>query len=267
MTLKTGLIGILNQQLKDDLRGMAHRLREWGFDGIESPAGLAEAAGMTPAELLEVLRNAGLEVPVQGKISIWLSDDEVRSTAAAAAAVGAAYAAAYYGPVESREQLLRDAEHYDRIGKICREEGVGFCYHNHDHEFQLFNGHYAMEILLDNTDPELVKAELDVAWCNFGGADPVAFLTKYSGRCPVLHMKDFKELLPGCIHAGAERKDARFTEVGEGVVNIRGVVRAAKACGVRWLVAEQDRMGDLEPVESARLSCRNLRRMLEKAYC
>ncbi len=265
MKPKIGLIGILNQQLKSDLRGMLPQLRDLGFDGLESPAGLAEEAGMSPDGLRVLLHDAGLEVPAQGKVSIWLSEDEVRANAATAAALGAPYVAAYYGPVESEEQLLRDAETYNRIAALCREEGAGFCYHNHDHEFQLFGGRYAMETLLDNTDPELVRAELDVAWCTFGGADPVAFMTKYSGRCPVLHMKDFSGLLPGCIHAAGERKEARFTEVGEGVVNIQGVVRAAEPCGVEWLVVEQDRMGDLEPMESVRVSCRNLRRMVDDA--
>jgi sugar phosphate isomerase/epimerase len=87
-------------------------------------------------------------------------------------------------------------------------------------------------------------------------------MRKYAGRCPVLHMKDFARLEPGCERAEGNRREAQFAEVGTGVVNTRAVVDAAPSCGVDWLVIEQDRMGSLPPKQSLETSYRNLKAMV-----
>jgi sugar phosphate isomerase/epimerase len=141
---------------------------------------------------------------------------------------------------------------------------VIFCYHNHDHEFRRFAGpdgreRAGLELLLELTDPQVVRREVDVAWVTFGGADPVAFLQAHAGRCPILHMKDFAHLHRGSHLAQGVRQEAVFTEVGTGVVNTDGVVDAAAQADVSWLVIEQDRMNQRSPRASLETSVRNLR--------
>ena len=84
-------------------------------------------------------------------------------------------------------------------------------------------------------------------------------IRKYAGRCPILHVKDLAEVPPGGATSNDGRTETRFTEVGTGVVDVRGAVEAARECGVDWLVVEQDRMRDLSPMESARVSYDNLK--------
>jgi len=150
---------------------------------------------------------------------------------------------------------------FDAFGARCRQEGLSFCYHNHNHEFAAFDGEYGLDILLGNTDPQNLLLELDVMWATYGGADPAAVIRRYAGRCPILHVKDVV-VVPGGADTSNERKDVQFTEVGTGVVPLQAVAEAAHECGVQWCVVEQDRMRDLAPMDSMRVSYENLRKAL-----
>ncbi|MNL38747.1 Inosose dehydratase [compost metagenome] len=124
-----------------------------------------------------------------------------------------------------------------------------FLYHNHDWEFQQFDGEYILDILLRKTDPELVKLELDTYWTKRGGEDPVTFLSKLQNRCPLLHIKDVED-----------GKEAFFAEIGEGILDFKAIAQAAEQVGTQWLVVEQDE-SRRNPLESLEISYRNLRSM------
>jgi len=260
MALKIGLIGIVGQELKADPWGTLERIAEIGYEGIEGAAGIAQRAGVPIAELQEKMKDLGLEVVAH---SVRLQDEkpDMDGPIATAKEVGCKYLIQYWGPCESKDQLLREAEVFDAFGARCRQEGLTFCYHNHNHEFATFDGQYGIDILMQNTDPQNVRLELDVMWATYGGADPAAVIRKYSGRCPVLHIKDVVEV-PGGGVTNNERKEVLFTEVGTGVVDLPAVVDAAGECGAEWLVVEQDRMGELEPMDSIAVSYRNLAKLV-----
>lgn len=262
--MKIGLIGIVGEELKEDPWGTLERLAEIGYEGVEGAAGIAGRAGVPLQEVKQKLDELGLGVPAQGRVRAHMDDEEIKENLRQALAVGADYAVDYWGPVESEEQLLEEAESFNRLGCLCAEEGLRFLYHNHNHEFATFDGRYALDILFENTDPQTVAFELDVAWVTYGGGDPATVISRYAGRCPVLHMKDFVEVPEGGDSSN-DRGETHFTEVGTGVVDIEGAVAAARESGVEWLVVEQDRMRDLPPMESARVSHDNLRRILEAA--
>lgn len=263
MALKIGLIGIVGEEMKNDPWGTLERVAQIGYQGVEGTAGLASRTGLTADELQMRLASMGLKSVAQG---LRLHDGQkgASETIAMARSLASKYIVQYWGPCDSVDQLKRQAELFDHVGAECREAGITFCYHNHNHEFAQFDGKYGLDILMENCDPRNVAVELDVAWVTYGGADPVAMIRKYAGRCPILHMKDIL-VVPndGRGYAGNdEREGTQFTEVGTGVVNIQGVVDAARESGVKWLVVEQDRMRDLAPMDSARVSFENLKRFV-----
>ncbi len=262
MALKIGLIGIVGEEMKKDPWGTLEAVAEMGYEGIEGGARIANLVDLSLPEMKQRLADLGLEVPAQGSIRLEHDDEQIQETIETARGIGTGYVVQYWGPVEGREQLLEEARFFNHVGELCREAGLEFCYHNHNHEFATFDGKYALDILLENSDPDVVKAELDVAWVTYGGADPAEMIRRYAGRCPVLHIKDILEV-PGDGATGNDgRKGTLFTEVGTGVVDLEGVVEAARECGVEWLVVEQDRMRDLEPMESARVSFENLKALV-----
>jgi len=158
----------------------------------------------------------------------------------------------WWGPCETKEQVLRDAELYNSAGARLASEGITLCYHNHEHEFQtVFNGVYALDVLAEHTDPAALSFELDIAWITFGGEDPVRILKRYAGRVPAIHVKDLSRL--------DER--GHFTAVGTGVVPVMASVETALEVGIEWVVIEQDTLRNLTALETAAVSILNLREM------
>lgn len=77
------------------------------------------------------------------------------------------------------------------IARTLKEEhGLQFVYHNHDFEFERVDGVTGMEVLLQESDPEVFGFELDMYWVQAGGANPVDWVHKVKGRMQVMHLKD-----------------------------------------------------------------------------
>jgi sugar phosphate isomerase/epimerase len=112
--------------------------------------------------------------------------------------------------------------------KVAADQGMQFTYHNHAQEFQRIDGQYALDMLYERTDPAAVQAELDVYWIRKGGADPVAYIRKYVGRVPQVHLKDM------------DPSDESFAEIGAGCLDIKGICEAAAEARTDWIIVEQD---------------------------
>jgi sugar phosphate isomerase/epimerase len=148
----------------------------------------------------------------------------------------------------------RDASRlFNEVGKQCADAGVVFCYHNHAWEFEdREGGTCGMDVLAQETNPALVKFCIDVYWVHVGGADPVAFIRQHAERGAYYHLKD------GDRGPGGK---PRFTELGNGAVDLKAALAAALATGPEWIVYEQDR-SDRDPGESVRISRAYLREEL-----
>lgn len=165
--------------------------------------------------------------------------------------IGNRYIVCPWKEYKGRDDFLRTSEVLEGIGRRCRQSGLQFGYHNHAHELKMFeDGDYGLDLMYSRTDPDILKAEIDVYWVSYAGLDPVLYLRKYSGRCPVLHLKDMEE-----------GKEKSFTEVGNGVIDMQAIVEEAKRSGVQWLVVEQD-VCKISPIESITISYENIRKML-----
>ncbi|MEZ4496900.1 MAG: sugar phosphate isomerase/epimerase [Thermomicrobiales bacterium] len=139
-----------------------------------------------------------------------------------------------YGDID---YVMRRCEVFNEVGRLAKERGMRFYYHNHFQEFQRFGDDFVYDLILENTDPDLVKLELDTYWMYRGGQDPIAWLEKCGDRVVLLHQKDFPadapqplNLYDGVIDPNEnidralfrDRKDTRcFTEIGTGVLPIQ----------------------------------------------
>ena len=131
------------------------------------------------------------------------------------------------------------------------EAGLRILYHNHAFEFEdKVDGQYGLDYLFDTIPETDIQAELDTYWVQVGGEDPVAYINKYAGRLPRLHIKDRAP-------APAD-EECPFAEVGHGILDWDGIFAAAPAADVEWYVVEQDRCAR-SPLESARMSLEYLR--------
>jgi sugar phosphate isomerase/epimerase len=145
----------------------------------------------------------------------------------------------------SAEGFRELAPFLNEVGRRCKEQGITFAYHNHDFEFAQVNGEYILDILLNTIEPDLLKLELDTYWVAYAGVDPIDYLHKHVGRIKLVHLKDMTP-------------EHTFTEVGDGTLNIKGIVEAAQATGVQWYIVEND-APTIPSLESAQRSWENLR--------
>ncbi|MFN8663147.1 MAG: sugar phosphate isomerase/epimerase [Thermomicrobiales bacterium] len=173
-------------------------------------------------------------------------------------------------PYGDRDYVLRRSELYNQVGELARAHGMRFYYHNHFQEFQRFGDEYVYDLILQNTDPELVKLELDTYWMYRGGQDPITWMQKCADRVILLHQKDFPagapqplNLYDGVVSPTEnidmavfdDRKDERcFTEIGTGVLPIQSIIDAAGALpNVEYLILEQDHTA-MDEIDSVRTS-------------
>ena len=135
---------------------------------------------------------------------------------------------------------------FNQIGARLRDEGLIFNYHNHAWEFDELEGKgvNGMQIIIDETDPALVKFNIDVFWVTFGGRNPVDFIKQHANSAGYFHFKDGNK--------GPDGKPI-FLELGRGYVDLKGSIRAAREAGAEWIVAEQDRT-ELPHLESVTIT-------------
>lgn len=151
----------------------------------------------------------------------------------------------------SGEGFAKFAKEASEIARKLNDNGLRFVYHNHSFEFQKFDGITGMEILFNESDPEVFEFEIDTYWVQAGGGDPIAWIKKMKNRMGVVHFKD--------MTISSERKQI-MAEVGEGNLNWPGIVEACKEIGVRWYMVEQD-VCQRNPFESLAISLKNLHSM------
>jgi len=123
--------------------------------------------------------------------------------------------------------------------EAARAHGLGFAYHNHEFEFARVDGKLPYDILLAETDPQLVKMELDIFWIVKGGQDPLAYFDRHPGRFPMIHAKDMT-------------KDGKMVDVGQGAIDWREIFRKARRAGLEYTFVEHDEPPS--PIADAKVS-------------
>lgn len=151
------------------------------------------------------------------------------------------------GEQRSKEGYAAFGKEMNELGARVNSAGMTLCYHNHDFEFEKFDGEYGLDLLYANSQPQLVQAELDTYWVKKGGADPVAYIRQYSGRVPLLHIKDMNA-------------EQGFAEVGNGSLDWPNIFAAAEDGGVTAYIVEQD-VCPGDPIDSIRQSIEFLKSM------
>ncbi len=159
----------------------------------------------------------------------------------------------------SPEGFRRAAANFNDWGKLCQQHGMRLAYHNHNYEFQDLKGTTGYDILLKETDPELVWLEMDCYWITQAGRDPVLLLHQLGKRVRLLHLKDRKPNQP----TSQELNDAaaHFTEVGKGSIQWKPLLAEAQRLGIEHYYVEQDE-SDKSPTESLQISYQYLHRLL-----
>lgn len=130
----------------------------------------------------------------------------------------------------SPQWLPRFAQDYKEAAKKIAAAGKLLMYHNHNIEFQKFDGKLVIETLMESFAPSELGFTLDTYWVQMGGADVCAWMEKLSGRIPCIHLKDM----------AVNGWDPVMAPVGEGNLDFDKIIRTAENCGTQHLLVEQD---------------------------
>jgi len=133
------------------------------------------------------------------------------------------------------------ADVFNRVGAAAKERGLRFCYHSHDFELEPTDGVVPLDYLLEHTDPDLVRLQMDVYWMTHGGRDSVAMIRKHGARIASLHLKDLDRT-----------PDRGITSVGKGTIDFGPILAAAKSSGITDFYVEEDAPAD--PMAAIRAS-------------
>ncbi len=138
----------------------------------------------------------------------------------------------------SLDGYKRAVEFFNKTGEGCNKAGLHFGYHTHNMDFEKFGNVLAFDLMLQKTDPALVCFELDCFWVTRAGYDPVAYMNKYPGRFPVLHIKDERKHYPPT--ATGRTPPEAFAPVGKGIIDWKRIFKAAPKGGLKHYYVEQD---------------------------
>lgn len=241
------------EQAKDE-QGLADtfsKLKKMGYDTVQ-------VSGIGPIEPRKVK-----ELAIQNDLTICATHipyDRLKDDLDAVIEQHKLWDCKYVGLGMAPEKFRESADSYrafareaSEIGRKLKQQGLQFIYHNHQLEFEKYDGRTAMDILLEESDPEAFGFELDMYWVQAGGGDPAQWAHKVKGRMQVVHLKDM-EIVDG---------QAVFAEVGHGNMNIPAIIEACRATHVEWYVVEQD-VCRRDPFESAKMSLDYLHGLLQR---
>lgn len=148
----------------------------------------------------------------------------------------------------------KTAETLNKGAALAKKAGIRLAYHNHAFEFKpMHKGKTGYDVFVESFSPDM-SFEVDVFWVKVGGVDPVSMIGKLGPRISQLHLKDLKKGTP-CPNYGKLEKDA-FDEIGDGMIPMKPIMRAAQKAGVKHCHVEQDHSP--APLQSIRKSLRHL---------
>ena len=242
----------VRDNFRKDVPGTLKALREIGFREVET----AGFGNYSAKEFRTLLDDAGLKAP---SAHLKLTPTSFAPLFDAAKTIGAQYATSsslqtdLYPPNAANSATERPtipllgvdgfkrlAEVMNDLGAKAKTAGLQYAYHNHNYEFEKMpDGSYGYDILVNDTDRELVKFEIDCGWMSAAGADPVTYMTKYPGRFKMIHVKEFQPMsAPSISLSGPTRP--KGTDLGRGFIDYKRIFAAGRSAGVQHAFSEQE---------------------------
>ena len=230
----------IRDAMAKDVPGSLKKVSDIGYKYLEL-AGYANGKfyGMEPAEFKKLVNDLGMEilsshtqVEAQG-----ITLDNAKKMAEDHAKLGVKYCIQPWVVPEARTTLAsyhKMVADWNQVGKIMKDTGIQFGYHNHNFEFATVEGKIPFyDIFMVELDKDLVTMEIDLFWTTKAGQNPVEIFKKYPGRFQLFHMKDmFTREAPFYTTDGV----TDFAPVGAGVINFKEILAAKAIAGMKYSI-------------------------------
>ena len=220
------LYTVRNEMMQDNV-GTLKKIAGIGYKEIESAASdKGYYYGFKPAEMKKICTDLGMTLR-SGHVHY---DDNWQQTIDQAIESGQEYLIVSVMPEKGQtvDNYKHTAEIFNKAGEAAKKSNITFGYHNHDSEFEKDNGKVLYDVLLENTNPDFVKMEMDLGWVIITGNNPLDYFEKYPGRFPLWHLKDM------------DMKEKHSVEFGKGGLDVKKMLENAKKAGMKYFFVEQE---------------------------
>ncbi|MET8833604.1 sugar phosphate isomerase/epimerase [Micromonospora sp. NPDC004540] len=198
-----------------------------GYRNAEPSGSVNNFYGKRADALAPLVADAGLAVPSIG-ISLGDLQNNLAGVIANARTFGAKYVRISGSGSWGLEDYSEVAATLNAVGAELKQAGITVAYHNHGFEFTTQEGGVrGYDVLVRETDPNLVAMELDLYWASSVGADPVELIKQYPGRFSLFHVKDMAA-------------NGSFADVGEGTIDFARIFAYSEMAGVDYYLTEND---------------------------
>ncbi len=231
--------------MKSDVPGTLAKIAAIGYKEME----FAGYFGHSPADISDLLKKNGLTSP-STHVGYDIVETKLAETIETAHTIGQTFIVCPY--IDEKIRTTADGwkkivDTFNKAGEACKKAGIQFAYHNHWWEFEpdkALGGKFAYDYLLESTDKNSVKMELDLCWISVAGQDPVAYFKRYPGRFPLVHVKDMKALpkvTPDQLATfNMKPIEEGMTSVGDGVIDWNRIFASADVGGIKHYFVEND---------------------------
>jgi sugar phosphate isomerase/epimerase len=260
---KKGDFGIqlwsVKDQMAQDPRGTLKALAQMGYTQIESFGGEKGIFwGMQPKEYAAYCSDLGLKTiashcdPEFSIVPAKWSD--FQKLAQEAKEAGLSYLInPFVGMLKTKEDYYKVSETFNKQGEYCKSLGLKYGYHNHHYSFKDLEGELPQDIMIKNTQADLVCFEMDIYWVVEAGQDPVKNLEKYPGRYELFHVKDYLKPAIKAEVAKTHKADPFFgldasCVLGTGTIDVAAVLKRGHELGVKYDMVEQEFFYQSEPM-------------------
>lgn len=238
----------VRNEMDADALGTLKKVAAIGYKKVEAASYVdGKGYGYSAPELKSILGDLDLQM-VSGHAGLDVFRNQFDQYLDFMAEVGQEYAVLPWLPANDRgaiDQFKEYAALLNVSAEKAQKMGLKVCYHNHDFEFLPIDGQLPMDILLTETDPNLVQFELDLYWISKVNLKPIDFFEQNEGRVPLWHVKDM-----------ANTPEKEFAEVGTGTIDFPSIFAKKDVSGMKHFFVEQDKSDN--PLKSIETSYRNL---------
>src|SRR2546430_674477 len=259
--------------IDNDVKGVLKKVADIGYKEIESAFSKKGGYyGMKPKEFTALVKDLGMswtshhvlgapfKMPANAKPMLDANGKPISFPAMRnlkenmqelideAAEGGIPYLVCANTPTGSLNEIKSSIEVLNKSAEACKKAGITFAYHNHDAEFKEVEGKIPYHLLLTETNPDLLKMELDLCWVTKAGVDPVELFRNHPGRFSLWHVKDIDKELKGPL------------PVGTGIIDFKRIFANAELAGMKHFFVEHDMPAD--PFASITTSINNLKNIL-----
>lgn len=252
--------------MEKDMYGTLKAVKEMGYDYVE----FAGYFGKTAEEVKAMLDELGLKaISVHQGYELFL--EKGQEAVDYLKTIGAKYCVVpWMGPEKHKgeEGFDKAMEDITKVSKLLKENGITMLYHNHDFEFEKFDDKFKLDWLYETLSSDIIQTEIDTCWVHYAGYDPSEYLIKYTGRAPIVHLKDFvcEKLGNGPVYAlidgdgkesekpSKEETGFKFAPCGTGRQNFAEILEAAEKAGAEYVIVEQDDTYDVPCLDAVKQS-------------